>query len=197
MDTLLSSIRAYIVVHYISLITCMSLAVNVGLTWHLIHLDRASTEAASAPLLPLAGLDDTGAKTVVDLGTPPRPTVLYVTRSECSECVRNEDNIRTIANVASGTYRFIGLAVNNTDVASLRRSYAFPVIAGVSVQALARAGFIRLPHTFVLDDLGRIKKSWAGSYAGATQREIEEWFHTALPGPRGPATASQPSVEAR
>lgn len=137
------------------------------------------------PVPPIEAKDLDQRPAVISYLGSEQPTVLYVFSPQCGWCSRNLQNMKALAESARGRYRFAMLSLSRN---SLREYVAenglgdIPVYGDLSEGVKEAYKITGTPRTIVVSNEGRVLKVWAGAYAGATQKEVEEYFNLKLPG---------------
>lgn len=136
----------------------------------------------SLPPIEAKGLD--GRPAVIRYGPDELPTILYVFTPPCSWCLKNVQNIRTLAERTHGRYRVIGLSLSSDKLREYvtKSGFEFPIYSDLSPGAVMAYRLGSTPQTIVISNEGKLVKEWMGAYMGNTKREIEEQFGVELPG---------------
>jgi peroxiredoxin len=178
-------------VSILTLLLIVSVAMNIMFSQRVTHLRGAIAIlkeegqlkiGASLPAFEVNDID--GSPTTISYAGTSIPTVLYVMSPQCAWCKRNVENIKFLAKNTRDRYRFIGLSLSENNLRDYlsRNDLGFPVYTNLSrnTQSVYKLG--GTPQTIVVSADGRVQKKWMGAYADDVQREIEEYFHTRLPG---------------
>ena len=134
-------------------------------------------EVSLVPVSPSAGQP-------VDIHWQEAPTIVYWFAATCPWCQKNAENVKSLFAQTTGRYRFfaVTLAKDPALPGYLERSQLpFPVYTVTA--AVQRIWKLRVtPTTIVVGRDGRVKRAWAGAYAGQTASEIHQIFGVSLPG---------------
>ena len=175
---------------FLMALLAVSLSLNVFLGWRVQRLKSASNR----PVLPLLSLgtlvppmivgDLNDQQEMITFANADKQTVLYVFSTKCSWCDRNVESIKTLANLAGNSHRFIGLALIDSDLKKYvdDNKLNFPVYKQLSPDAIHLLALGRTPQTIVLSSEGKVLKNWAGAYTENLQREVEAYFGARIPG---------------
>lgn len=187
------NLRVNYVSIYLLAMLLLSLAGNVTLGWEVLDLRRKLSPKIESrvdffvPSSLLVSSPGGIRHTITFLGD--KPTVLYITDRKCSWCARNVDNIITLAEQRSKTFRFIGLTRGDPRSLNEPTNYAlpFPVFGDLTPEDWERLSFLGTPQTLVVSERGHVIHNWIGSYQGQVGDAIEAYFKVTLPGLRKPA----------
>ncbi len=149
-----------------------------------MRLKLAEPLAVGSSVPPIAARDLDGSPVLISYTGSEPPTVLYIFTPDCVWCMRNLENVRTLADSVRNEYRFIGLSLNDDKLRDYvaQHSLDFPIYSDLRGTVRMAYRLSATPHTIVISAEGRILRSWEGAYAGDLQREVEEYFHVRLPG---------------
>jgi hypothetical protein len=133
---------------------------------------------------PLTGKTVSGDDTTVDFAH--KAVVMYMFSPSCSWCERNLDNARFLADHAGAQYDFVGVALDDTDLAQYLadRRLTWRVVRRVPRDLQGRYRLSGTPTTLMVGQGGRVLHTWTGAYSGQVASEIQDAFHLTLPGLR-------------
>lgn len=167
------------------LVIALAIEVIVGQQAHSITKSvttQSKTDLSEiAPVIKARTLEDK--EVLINYSSVKRPTVLYLFSSSCTWCVRNWENVKTLAKNTNKTHRFIGLALNTNNLPEHIKTnqVKFPVYKQLSPEAISKLELGSTPQTIVISLEGKIMKNWVGAYNGRIQQEIETFFQVKLP----------------
>lgn len=142
----------------------------------------ARSVPAGTPMPALEGVDMAGKKIRVAYAGM-LPTILYHFSPTCSWCERNRENLRSLIQETAGRYRVIGISAARPTAEFMReRQFDFPVITGISPDAMRAYGLGGTPQTLVVSPEGRLIETWTGAYVHDQAKAIERFFSIQLPG---------------
>jgi hypothetical protein len=100
----------------VSLATTLFLAYKVKVLNDSLHALGTSPPpllqiGTSVPTIKASNLE--GRQEVISYAEGSQPIVLYVFTPQCSWCIRNLDNLRTLLSQKRGSYRFVGLSLTD------------------------------------------------------------------------------------
>jgi len=168
-----------------------SLSLNVFLGTYIKRLRaRASTQPVAVNLvpgvtiLPITASDLSGKAATISYSDTDKPTVLYVFSPKCVWCERNTQNLQTLATLKGGSFRFIGLSLDETKLAEYIEAhhFKFQVYKDVTQSSVEMLGLRSTPQTIVVSPEGRVLKNWIGVYGEHSQPDVEGFFGVHLPG---------------
>lgn len=107
-------------------------------------------------LPPIRGRDLAGENAEVRYGREQLPTVVYVFRPSCVWCRRNRANIESLLSRTRDHYRFIGVSLARSGLATSQAAFPFPVYTDISSETTAAYGLGATPQTIVLTNEGRV-----------------------------------------
>jgi hypothetical protein len=126
------------------------------------------------------------AAATVRFADPWKPTVLLVTRPDCSTCNRNMPNWQKLVAATADRYRFVVLwrSGSNAGMASYLSGNHLSVLALAlppmdEASLPLRAG--GTPQTIVVGPDGVVRKYWQGAFTHSIRAEVEEYFGVSLP----------------
>jgi peroxiredoxin len=168
------------------LLASVSLNVVFGRAlWVSRHTAAENADPATGGTVPPLSVEDLQGRTaILQLAGATEPTVLYIFSPQCHWCARNLQNIRTLAQLRTGSYRFIGLSLDSPNLQSYLAfaRYGFPIYSVQSPENLASLDFRGTPQTIVVSPRGVILKNWAGAYMDSQSTDVESYFSVKLPG---------------
>jgi hypothetical protein len=167
-----------------------SLSLNVFLGWRVqrqnnVASNRPSSttlsEGMAAPPIIMRDLNDTP-QTITFTGMD-KPTIVYVFSTRCSWCDRNLESLKTLVTLKGDSYRFIGLALIDTEINKYvnEKKLNFPVYKNLTPDTVRLYGLGATPQTIVISSDGNVMKNWSGAYGEKIQKEVEMFFDTQLP----------------
>lgn len=111
-------------------------------------------------------------------------TILYVFAADCHYCGANTENMRALEKQTRGRYRFIGLALRDTELDSYVRDNKidFPILRSVPKEVADAYGLYFTPETIVISSNGQVAGVWKGAYTTEMQKGIEARLDVRLPG---------------
>ena len=180
-----------------------SLSVNLLLAWQIRRLkqnvsgpSRPNAESiVGAAVQSLQATDLEGKPINVALSHVTKPTVLYVLNPRCRWCMRNIDNIKSLAQSAGNRYRFLGLSLDDGGLKEYVHAHdlGFPIYAIPSYNIAPRLSFSGTPEMLVLSDEGKVLNVWLGALTGEDLNNVNKYFGVNLPGvTAGPEQGTQP-----
>jgi hypothetical protein len=177
----------------------VSVALNGILSWQVWHLKNNVPGPVPAPVsrpraenkLPVGASVPT--IEAVDLNKEPAtlefngsgvPTVLYVFSPKCQWCDLNLENVKALAKMTDGRYRFVGLSLLDDKLPEYKSQHHidFPIYTGLSRETRVAYGLGGTPQTIVVSSDGRVLKNWPGAYSNDVAQQVEEFFNVRLPG---------------
>lgn len=125
-----------------------------------------------------------GRQEVISYQDTQQPVVLYVFTPQCTWCVRNLANVRSLIAEKGKSYRFIGLSLTENGLKDYlnQNKIDFPVYLNPDEQSKQEYHLGSTPETIVISQDGTVLENWVGAYAGAQQAEVERFFGVKLPG---------------
>lgn len=183
-------VRGSVSFNGILLVLALAMNVFLGMQIHsikktLAHADDVSTaEKIGMILAPIVASDLNGKKVNIDFTDKSLSTIVYIMRPSCSWCARNLANVRKLAASVDGRFRVIGLAVDDPSLKSYveAASMGFPVYSIASYEVIPNVQLGATPQTLVVEPGGKVVKNWLGAFDQSQLGEVEEFFHTTLPG---------------
>jgi len=168
----------------------VSLSLNLYLGVKLKSAPRVSAEPSTPKLnagmtvRPITVTNAVGKEERITYSDAAIPTVLYVFSTSCGWCERNTKNINAVTNLRKNSFRFIGLALSDQDLAGYVDSHHldFPIYRKVSPESIEMLGLASTPQTIVIGSDGKVLKNWVGAFTSRVQPEIEQFFEVHLPG---------------
>ncbi len=132
----------------------------------------------------LQGKAASGEPMGIDYADRDTPTVLYVFSPLCRWCKSNFDNATALQRAVSGRYRFVGVSLTSNGLTDYltQNKIAYPVVTDLPITIKAAYKMAATPTTIVVSPDHKVMKVWAGAFEGQSQQEIEDYFHTKLPG---------------
>jgi hypothetical protein len=125
--------------------------------------------------------DQSGVGTELNNWEGSQETVLYVMQPSCVWCIRNESQIRFLAEKSRERYRFIGLTLTEDGLAAYLRAHPLPfpvyVISSDSAKGLGR---VSTPETIVVSRAGLVLKVWTGAFLDENRRSMNKFFSVNL-----------------
>ena len=169
-------------------ILCLSVAVNVVLTYQLSQVRSEMLESAPVSIgervktIALVARD--GTRSTYEFEGAGLPTLVYWFRPSCIWCEANLPNVEALARQAGEKYRF--LAVSDSSPAELSRyasshQLGFPVYTMLPV-SVAQSPFQATPASLLVSARGLTAKYWSGAYVPTTLVDVEETLGINLPG---------------
>ncbi|HSR67287.1 MAG TPA: TlpA disulfide reductase family protein [Acidobacteriota bacterium] len=137
-------------------------------------------EGASLPAFSARTVD--GKPAVIEFGADQPVRVFYYFSRQCPWCIRNVENIQTLARSVGGNYRFLGLSTQQDPEAAPRHELDFPVLVDMPEFVMESYKLGGTPRTIVVSGDGEVIKAWSGAYAAGLKAEIEAYFGVELPG---------------
>lgn len=168
-----------------SVILNVLLAVKVGKLQDSLHTSQLQgqlTIGSSVP--PITAKDIAGNEAAIAYTSNDLPTVLYIFKPSCNWCARNLQNIQFLTATVGKEYRVIGLSLDNDKLRDYvaQHNLNFPVYTDLPVAVGSAYKLGGTPQTIVVSNQGKVLKSWMGAYSGKLQQEVDDYFHTRLPG---------------
>jgi len=191
--------RSRIVMIASTLALVMSVALNVLLARNVRNLTYARSTRISENQLRVGETVPSitanrlgGRQSTISYQSADQPTVLYIFAPSCTWCARNMDNLKTLIDKESGTYRFVGLSLSEEGLADYiaKNDLKLPIYSGLPNETKQAYKLSGTPQTIVVSPEGKVLQNWPGAYVGDQQKQVEAFFHVNLPGLR-PAPSSQ------
>jgi len=174
------------------LLLLLSTGVNVLQAQRIHSLVSANPSVSSVvgrTVKSLTGLSLDGSPVDISLRAD-RPTVVYFFSSKCKFCDMNWTNIQALASAAMGRFRVVAVSTERGLRGYLAaRHVTVEVLEGISDNTRESFGFSGTPHTVVVSFEGLVTHEWRGAYTPRMQRQIEDLFDVALPGPTSNSAA--------
>jgi hypothetical protein len=172
------------------LLLVLSLGLNAYLSWRVrgggappVKNARPALveEGTRLPVLEGKSTEDQSMRVGFDIG---RPTLLYVFSADCRWCLRNAENIKSLARQRSSGYRFLGLAVrgDRTSVAKDQADLGFDVLREPTVATTQALRLGPTPMTILVSTSGAVVRVWTGAYDGRVADDMRRFFDVRLPG---------------
>jgi hypothetical protein len=168
----------------------VSLAVNLLLAYTIRKGNQPSTPVKAAPLAagtavsPFKAQGMDGREVTISYKDSSQPLVIYVFTPQCSWCMRNLANLKTILARKQDSYRFVALSLTDKDVKPyvVDKQIDIPVFINPEDEAREQYVLGSTPQTIVVSPEGKVLQNWVGAYTGARQAEVESFFGVSLPG---------------
>ena len=125
-----------------------------------------------------------GRKVRFDYSPDNRPIVLYSFSSRCGWCMRNAENIRSLARAAASDYRLVSVTGSRELVKEYAAEFGhdLPIYVDTTGALKKQYKLGGTPQTVVISPSGEVRKVWHGAYNDETAVEIEDYFDVPLPG---------------
>jgi peroxiredoxin len=168
----------------------VSLAVNLLLAYRIRQANQPRASVKTTPLPagttvpPIKAQSLDGGEVTISSKDGPQPLIIYVFTPQCSWCVRNLANLKTILAQRRDSYRFIALSLTDKDLKQYvaEEQIDIPVFINPVKEAREQYGLGSTPQTIIVSPDGKILQNWVGAYTGARQAEVEGYFGVSLPG---------------
>lgn len=133
------------------------------------------------PVFTAAAISGTRA-TALNFQTDGRLTVLYWFSPKCYWCVKNINNMKSIAAAAGDRFTFLAVAPEDETLPEFIEKHGlhFPIYT-LSPEEQAKSLLGATPKTIVVGPDGRIQRSWRGSYNERLKPIVEEVLSVSLP----------------
>jgi peroxiredoxin len=176
---------------FLLVLLTLSLVCNVVMATMLLRQGAARQPGDLLAILPpgsvvkpfeAAGLD--GRRSTVEFSAGNQPTVLYVFTPQCRWCMRNLKNLSALYGARGGTYRFIGVSLEATNLQSYAagNGIKFRILHDLSPETIAEYRLGPTPETLVISTDGVVLKNWVGAYQDSVLSDVESYFAVKLPG---------------
>jgi peroxiredoxin len=147
-----------------------------------IRAENKLPEGASVPAIEAVGLNKE--PITLEFNGGGVPSVLYVFSPKCQWCDLNLENVKALAKMTDGKYRFIGLSLLDDKLQEYiaQHKIEFPVYSGLSRETRVSYKLGSTPQTIVVSPDGQVLKNWSGAYSKEVAQQVEEFFNVRLPG---------------
>lgn len=167
----------------------VSLSVNLLLAYKIGRNGRPASQRAPAltagvAVSPIQAQTLDGQRATISYNDSAQPVVLYVFTPQCSWCIRNLANLKTLTSQKGDSYKFIGISLTDKDLKQYiaEKEFSMPVFINPAKEATQQYGFGGTPQTIVISPDGKVLQNWMGAYADKQQVEVEKFFGIKLPG---------------
>jgi AhpC/TSA family len=178
------------VVWAMTVILFVSLSVNLLLAYRIRQGNQPGAWVKAAPLPagtavpPIKAQSLDGEEVTISFKDSSQPLVIYIFTPQCSWCVRNQDNLKTIVALKHEFYRFIALSLTDKGVQQYlaENRINIPVFINPKDEAQEQYRLGSTPQTIIVSPDGKVLQNWVGAYTGVRQAEVERFFGVSLPG---------------
>lgn len=177
--------------HFLLLLLLASLSLNVYLGWKVRQAKTTSSIQQNTFSLspgmkvnPVIVVSLDGKEHTFSFTSNDKPTVFYVLSPSCVWCERNKANIKKLAELRGGDFRFVGISLADPGLKEYMEGHHlnFPVYTRLTSETINSLGLGSTPQTIVISSDGRVLKNWTGAYTERLQPEVEAYFGISLPG---------------
>lgn len=146
-------------------------------------VERARPLEAGEQLPTMDGLDTQGKPVAIVPARADRRRIVYWTSATCPWSARNEAQFRHLWRTQQSRFDIVVVAADREHVATLagRAQAPYLIVGPPARETQDRARLSATPTTLVVDEHGKVIRTWRGAYFGDVRRQVEAFFGITLP----------------